>query len=58
MKLITAAVALNVLFMNVLGQSQCDEVLQAWRDMGGNTSFTNGCTLPGVVMSGSSVIRM
>jgi hypothetical protein len=56
MKLITAAFSLNVLFMNVLGQSQCDEVLQAWRDMGGSTNFTNGCTLPGVVMSGSNVL--
>jgi Leucine-rich repeat (LRR) protein len=56
--LIPTAVALNLLLLNVLGQSQCNEVLQAWRYMGGSTSYTNGCTLPGVSVSGSNVIRI
>jgi hypothetical protein len=36
----------------------CDDLLQAWRDMGGSTSYTNGCTIPGVTMSGSQVVRI
>ena len=43
-----------------LGQSQtdCDIALNAFKSMGGQTSFKDGCKLPGVTSSNKTITEM
>jgi len=53
--IIPLLLSLSLSPLGVSSQSDCATVLAVYKALGGTTSLTNGCSIPGVRLSGSSV---